>query len=111
VSIAHLLNESVLQERVTARASDGQGGFPKTYTTVSAALRVRISSGSVQERERGGKSEAYYVHTLYAAGGANILRDDRMTRADGTQLLVVAVRQLSLRHHTECVVEEMRAGA
>jgi hypothetical protein len=111
MSIAHLLNESVLQERVTSRASDGQGGFSKVYTTVSAALRVRISSGAVQERERAGRSEAYYVHTLYAAGDADIRRDDRMTRADGTQFVVIAPRQLSLRHHTECVVEEIRAGS
>jgi hypothetical protein len=105
------LNEDVLQERVTARASYGQGGFSRVYTTVNAALRVRVSSGSVVERERGGRFESYYQHTLFAEADAGLKRDDRLTRADGARLVVVAVRQLSIAHHTEAVVEEMRSGA
>lgn len=111
MSVAHLLNETLTQKRVTARESDGQGGFSKLEDVVDAAFRGRISSGSAQERQRGGRSEASYIHTLFAAGGADVRRDDIFERADGTRLVVVAVRQLSLRRHVEAILEEQRAGA
>lgn len=111
MSIAHLLKETLTQKRVGARESDGQGGFSKLEDVVDAAFRGRISSGSVQERERGGRSESYYQHTLFALPSADVRRDDIFERADGTRLVVVSVRQLSLRYHIEAIVEEQRAGA
>lgn len=109
--IEHLLNEILIQDRNSDRISDGQGGFSKNYSTINDAFEARISSGSVAERERGGRREAYYVHTLYAASGADVKRDDRFTRPDGTQFIVIAKRNLSLDYHVEAVIEEVRPGA
>lgn len=110
MSIRAALIEVLQQDRPVFGANDGQGGTPRSFTPI-ATIRGRVSGGSADERERGGRPEAFYRHTLFAESGTDIQRGDKMTREDGTSFVVIAVRHLSGRRpHVECQVEELKAG-
>ena len=104
----HLLNETVQVQRPT-RAPDGQGGWREGWQDVGAA-RVRIRPASAREREAGAVTEALLSHVVYAMDGADIRRGDRLVRASGEMLTVIAVRRPSAGHHLEIDAEAVQRG-
>ncbi|HEY8414805.1 MAG TPA: head-tail adaptor protein [Thermaerobacter sp.] len=106
--IVHLLNEVVTVERRT-RIPDGQGGWREDWRQVGTE-RARVRPASAREREAGAVTEALVSHVVYFRDGADIRRGDRLGRASGERLTVVAVRRPSAGHHLEVDAEAVQRG-
>lgn len=106
--LAGLLNETVALERVS-RTSDGQGGWLESWQQVGTQ-RARVRPASAREREAGAVTEALVTHVVYLPPGADVRRGDRIRRANGEELTVVAVRRPSAGHHLEVDAEAIQHG-
>lgn len=107
--LAGLLNETLTVERIT-RTHDGQGGWREGWQTVGTE-RARVRPASARERQTGAVTEAEVTHVVYLRLEADVRRGDRLVRAGGEELTVVAVRRPSAGHHLEVDAEAVQHGA
>ena len=87
------------------RASDAQGGWSESMTTVGTILG-RMCPGSASERDVGDQRQSQISHVLYCPATIDIHRGDTVTGESRTYK-VVAVREPShAGHHLEIDCQE-----
>lgn len=106
--IEHLLYELVTIERPT-RTHDGQGGWRKGWQEVGKE-RTRIRPQSARERDAGPVGQGHLSYVAYFRFEADVRRGDRIRRASGETLTVIAVRRPSAGHHLEVDAEAVQHG-
>jgi len=105
----YLLNTTAAITR-PSRATDSQGGWTRSYTSVETAAICRIRPLSAPERAIAEREEVDVTHRVYFLPDEDVQRGDQLTIGSTSYEVVFPGQPSEPDHHQEVNVREQHLG-